>query len=264
MGIGVETQVRYLNNDWRHRDELPRIGSRESRRANTSKHDVVVHDARGREVSLDVNGFTLVEAATHCTDFRDEQRVREEYYPQIEALAKRVTGADEVFITQHVVRTEDTSDFNKAYARFVHCDYSLADPIATARKLLEGRERDMADFEGADFAWFNTWQPIFNAARQNPLAVIDASTIAAGDVVDYYYTGYGQDGKSAMPMSNPDHEFYFFSDMATDEMLFIKQLDSRPGRAKACPHTSFDNPVADRDCPPRRSIEVRLMGVFRA
>ena len=265
MAIGVETQVRYLNEEWRERDETPRIGTRETRRANTSKHDVVVFDARSRlgDLSLDVNGFTLVAHVTGLHDFRDDARIRERYYPEIEARAKEITGAEEVFITQHVVRTEDKSDFNKAYARFVHCDYSLEDPLATAHKLLEGRGLDPSDYEGADFAWYNSWQPIHNPASRNPLAVIDAATLAANDVVDYFYTGYGKDGKSSMPVRNPDHEFYYFSDMATDELLFIKQLDSRPGRASLCPHTSFDDPTADPDAPPRRSIEVRMMAVFR-
>ena len=206
MAIGVETQVRYLNEEWRGRDETPRIGTRETRRANTSKHDVVVFDARNRldDLSLDVNGFKLVAHVTGLDDFTDDARVREAYYPEIEALAKEITGADEVFITQHVVRTEDTSDFNKAYARFVHCDYSLEDPKATARRFLEGRGLDPADYEGAEFAWYNSWQPIHNAASRNPLAVIDAATLARDDVVDYFYTGYGKDGKSSHAGAQPE------------------------------------------------------------
>ena len=89
MAIGVETQVRYLNEEWRERDETPRIGTRETRRANTSKHDVVVFDARNRlgDLSLDVNGFRLVAHVTRVDDFTGDAHIRETYYAEIEALA---------------------------------------------------------------------------------------------------------------------------------------------------------------------------------
>ena len=64
-----------------------------------------------------------------------------------------------------------------------------------------------------------------------------------------------------MPVFNPDQRFYYFSRMQTDEMMVIKQLDTRPDRARGCPHTSFDV-EAPPDAPGRRSIEVRLVCAF--
>ena len=126
MTLTVETEVRYLNDEWRHRSGLPSIGDRESRRANTSKHSVFVRDARPKrnELSLDVNGFVLVDHASTVVDFSDEKTVKSSYYSEIEQLMRDLSGADEVFITNHLVRSEDKSNFNNAYARFLHCDYS--------------------------------------------------------------------------------------------------------------------------------------------
>ena len=276
----VQAEVRYLNDEWRRRDDVPRIGDRESRRANTSKHAVAIHDARPRldrgEVDLDANGFALLQLASQVADFRDEAAIKAVYYPEIEALAKRTTGCSEVFITQHVIRTEDTSDFNKAYARFLHCDYSINDPRDMAARALRKQGLRPQDYAGRDFAWYNSWQPFDNAVYKNPLAVVDAASLADDDVVDYYYTGYSKAGTgdggmsgmsstagtSAMPMRNPAHRFYYVSRMATDELLFIKQLDTRGRRTAVCPHTSFDDPTSPPDAPPRRSIEVRMMVAF--
>ena len=269
--MSVQAEVRYLNDEWRRRDDIPRIGDRISRRANTSKHEVAIHDARERldrgDVDLDANGFALLKLASDVADFRDDAAVKAVYYPEVEALAKRTTGCAEVFITQHVIRTEDTSDFNKAYARFLHCDYSIADPRDMAARALTKRGLRPEDYAGRDFAWYNSWQPFDNAVFKNPLAVVDAATLADDDVVDYYYTGYSNagtsdSGKSAMPMRNPSHRFYYVSRMATDEVLFIKQLDTRGRRTAVCPHTSFDDPTSPADAPPRRSIEVRMMVAF--
>ena len=269
--MAIQAQVRYLNEEWRQRDDMPSIGDRESRRNNTSKHVVSIHDARAKlergEIGLDANGFTLLRHESAVLDFHDDAQVRTVYYPEIVALAKRVTGAAEVFITQHVVRTEDRADFNKAYARFLHCDYSLADARASAVKLLNKQGRTAADYDGRDFAWYNAWQPFDNVVLRNPLALVDAASLPMDDIVDYQYTGYSKgnaeamEGKSSMPAHNPAHRFYYVSRMAPDEVLFFKQLDTRRSGG-ACPHTSFDDPDSPPDAPPRRSIETRLMVVF--
>jgi len=82
------------------------------------------------------------------------------------------------------------------------------------------------------------------------------------DVIDYFYTGHGQDSLVAAPVYNPDHRFWYFPLMETDEVMVIKQLDARPGRAVYCPHTSFDMRDAALGALPRRSVEVRLLAVF--
>ena len=264
--MSVLADVRYLNAEWRDRDEIPVVGDRESRRANTAKHAVEIHDARGAladgGLTLDVNGFALLGHASAVRDFRNDEEIPRVYYPEIVALAQRATGAREVIITQHVVRTEDTSDFNKAYARFVHCDYTLDDPRGLAKRALARRKLDSGDFGNSDFAWFNSWQPFDHPVERNPLAMVDASTVKPEYVVDYYYTGYGQKGKSAMPVKDADHRFYYVSQMQTDELLLLKQQGTRDGLSKVCPHTSFDDPTSVPDAPPRRSIEVRMMAVF--
>lgn len=268
----VQARIRYLNDEWRRRPDIPEIGDRESRRANTSKHTVSIFDARPKlergEIDFDANGFTLLEHASAVQDFQDDEQIKAVYYPEIVALAKRVTGASEVFITQHVVRTEDKSDFNKAYARFLHCDYSLDDAHATALRLVQKRGLALADYESKEFAWYNAWQPFDHDAVKNPLALLDATSLSDDDIVNYRYTGYSKnspdatmEGKSAIPAHSPTHRLYYVSGMTPRELLFFKQLDTRR-RGGVCPHTSFDDPASPPDAPPRRSIETRLMAVF--
>ena len=288
--MAVQAQVRYLNEAWRGRADIPEIGDRESRRANTAKHVVDIHDARPRlasgDIDLDVNGFALLPHVSKVGDFTDDAEIKAVYYPEMIALAKRVTGAVEAFVIQHVLRTEDRTDFNKAYARFLHCDYSLDGARAAAERVLAKRGLAPADYANNDFAWYNAWQPFDHPALCNPLALVDAASVPPEDLVDYRYTGYanarrtaagagagnagpktGEEaeaamaGKSSMPARNPAHRFYYVPNMAPDELLFFKQLDTRR-RGGACPHTSFDDPTSPPDAPPRRSIETRLMAVF--
>ena len=268
----VNAEVRYLNTEWKGRPEAPRIGDRTSRRANTAKRTVAIEDARGLDLELDAAGFVLTRHDSAVEDFHDTALVRDAYYGEVGEVVRRMTGADAVFVYSHTIRTEDTSDFNVAYARFVHCDYSLARADERRRSALEKHRGELDPARRWEFAWYNTWQPIEREVRKNPLAVIDARTLDLGDVLDYYYTGYqGKPGPetgsmeggapSSMPVFNPDQRFYYFSRMQTDEMMVIKQLDTRPDRARGCPHTSFDID-APVDAPGRRSIEVRMACAF--
>ena len=52
----IAAEVRYLNEEWGTRNDTPSIGSRETRRANTSKKQVRISDARDQslDLSLDV------------------------------------------------------------------------------------------------------------------------------------------------------------------------------------------------------------------
>ena len=268
----VSAEVRYLNPEWKGRAEAPRIGDRMSRRANTAKRAVSIGDARGLDLGLDTSGFVLARHESAVRDFHDAAQVRDTYYREVGDAVRTMTGADAVFVYSHTVRTEDTSDFNVAYARFVHCDYSLGRAAERRENALAKHKADLDPARHWEFAWFNTWQPIEREVRRNPLAVIDARTLDLGDVIDYYYTGYqGRPGPetgsmeggapSSMPIFRPEHRFYYFSRMRTDEMMVIKQLDTRPDRARGCPHTSFDI-EAPADAPGRRSIEVRMACAF--
>ena len=260
----VPTQVRYLTDDWRGSSKLPRIFDRDSRRAVTSKIDVQVRDARDLPSSmrLEVNGFELVRFKSPIQDFGDANAISETYRPAIGEFVRQQTGAAEVFITNHLIRTEDKSNFNNAYARFVHCDYSLATARSASLNLLKNRNQELSQYEDADFAWLNTWQPFDNPVQQNPLALLDAKTIQEGDIVDYEYGGTGKKSISSMPMYRKEHQFYYYRDMQPDEVLLIKQLDTRPEHAIVAPHTSFVDPDSPVDALPRRSIEVRMLVVF--
>ena len=261
MSEPVIGQVRYLKPEWKGRTDRPSIGDRESRRANTTKRDVPIQSARGLDLDLDTSGFQLEQHSSAMRSFHDDAEVAATYYDEMTALIRRLTRADEVLIFQHVVRTEDTTDFNKAYARFVHCDYSLQDARKNAATRFEREGVDLDRGQRWEFAYYNTWQPIEREVQQNPLAMIDARSMGDDDVVDYYYTGYGQKALTSMPVANPDHKFFYFPLMQTSEILVLKQLDTRPGRASRCAHTSFDL-EAPAGALGRRSIEVRLMCAF--
>ncbi len=214
-------------------------------------------------LDLDREGFVLAKLSP-AADLRDADKVEQVYYPQIEALMRELTGADHVFPYQHQIRTEDTSSFNNAYARFIHSDYDLASPRETVEDLVTEHDLELDLDKEWDFAWYNLWQPVDWEVQQNPLAIIDATSMRDDDMITYLYTGFGagERFRSTMPAYNPEHRIYFFPHMQTDEIMVFKQMETRAGRASSSPHTSFDDPTAPPDARPRRSIETRTMCAF--
>lgn len=263
----VKASVRYLKPEWKGRDERPRIGSRESRRANTEFHDVEIYDARPRqtndELGLDTSGFVLVQHQSAVSDFRDNALVREVYWREWEKRLLELSGAPFLIFLHHLIRSETPRDFNDAYARYVHCDFSdtMADEMCP-RMLAEKTGASEAEARRHTFVWYNIWQPIEHEVQQNPLTLIDATTLDRSDVVEYTYTAADVEGIASMPVAHPGHRFFYFPRMQTGEAIVFKQLDPRPGRAYCCPHTSFDDPSAPENPIPRRSIELRAVAVF--
>jgi hypothetical protein len=70
------------------------------------EHTVAIRDGREGlgELSLDTNGFVLSPHETAAKDFSDPDEVESVYYPEVERLLKRVTGADRVLIFDHIAR----------------------------------------------------------------------------------------------------------------------------------------------------------------
>ena len=260
----VSARVRYINSEWRDRPEGPRIGSRETRRANTAYRDVAIHDVRPAfergEIALEKSGFTLTRHRTACIDFTDAAAIEQVYLPEMRDLVRRVTGADATYHYSYLIRTETPVDFNDGYARFVHCDYNVRRIEEMSHDVL--RKSGVEPRDGQAYAWFNTWQPFDNPAINNPLALIDAETLPREDVIDYIYTGRGKDSLVAAPVYSATHRWCYFPAVNTDEVIVLKQMDQRPDHVVYCPHTSFDNPHSSPESPPRRSIETRVVAVF--
>jgi hypothetical protein len=264
----VRAQVGYLNPEWKGSEERPKILSGQTRRANTSPRMVQIEDARPLQernaLDLDRSGFTLVRHHSSVRDFRDSREVRQKYFPEMAALLRRITGADQVFPhAYYQLRSENPESFLNAYSLYLHCDYAQRLSDYLRKGLLREHDSPLVDdAEGWSFAWYNIWRPIEREVQKNPLTIIDASTLDPADVVEYHPAEGGDNMVASLPVYNEGQRLYYFSRMQTDEVLVFKQLDSRPDRAQVCPHTSFEHPNTPRNALERRSIELRMMCAF--
>ncbi len=105
----------------------------------------------------------------------------------------------------------------------------------------------------------NVWRPI-KTVRRDALTVADARTVSEDDLVPTPLIYPNRKGETFQVRYSPAHRWYYKYGLTPDEVLLIKCYDSKTdGRARRIPHTSFADPSADADLPPRESIEVRAL-----
>ena len=264
----VESEIAFVADEWRDRSSSPRIYSKSSRLANTQRHRVKIYDARPRhaagELDLDVSGFVLLEHQTSVTEFSSRDVVLQEYFPEMRELLKRVTEAyDALPFPFYQVRSKSPEHFFDAYSLYIHCDYSPDGLAKLAQHILkENAAEEQYPAAQWDYAFYNLWQPIVGTVQKDPLVVMDASTLEREDIIDYHPTPEGKGGRAAVPLFNPQQRFYYVPKMRVDEVLVLKQLDSRFNRALVAPHTSFHDPTAAANASERQSIDIRFMCIF--
>jgi hypothetical protein len=227
------------------------------------EQNVAIRNARELlgKLSLDTNGFVLTEHETAVKDFYDPEEVKSVYYPEVERLIKRVTGAERVLIFDHTVRNQVLAKRGEKGARrpakMVHNDYSLKSaPRRVRDHLPEEADRLLSN----RFAEINVWRPIRGPIESSPLALCDARSLSAEDSVPTDLINRDSVGEILGFLYNPQHRWYCFPRMTPNEAILLKCYDSKDdGRARFTAHTSFEDPKSPPDAAPRESIEVRAL-----
>jgi hypothetical protein len=231
-------------------------------------HRVAIRNARpiAPQLSLDREGFLLRRHATEVADFYDDDEVRRIYYPEVERLLRETTGAAKVVIFDHTRRNSNTrlgeGDIRaREAAATVHNDYTEKSAPQRVRDLLDPAEAE-ARLERR-YLEINLWRSIAGPVAAWPLAVCDARSIDAKDLVASERRYPGRIGEIYHVAYNPRHRWFYFPELRRNEVLFIKCFDSaRDGRARLSVHTAFEDPTTPAGAPPRESIEVRTFAFF--
>ncbi len=217
-----------------------------------------------RELTLDENGFVLVAHRTAIADFFDAGQLKSVYYPEIERLVTEISGASRVVVFDHTLRSGDEAEREARLVRepvlAAHNDYTEWSGPQRVREVLPGEAEGLLRRR---FAIIQVWRPIQRPVQANPLALADARSVAAGDLIVTERRYPHRVGQTYRLRYNPAHRWFYFPEMRRDEALVFKVFDSATdGRARFTPHTSFDDPRTRAGAPPRQSIEVRTLAFF--
>ncbi|BAK67547.1 hypothetical protein SLG_28720 [Sphingobium sp. SYK-6] len=224
-------------------------------------HDARVRNARLAETSFETHGFTLVPHATDV-NFADPEDVKARYYPQISALVRELTGADEVIAFLGILRGGET-DRGGGPALSAHVDFNEAALRDWVARLMPDRAAELA---GKRLVNINVWRGV-KPVRNSPLAVCDARSV---EKKDFMLVRLGKSDEPVTPSTpgglnmayNPRHEWYYYPDMQPDEALVFRLFDTADPDWKMSGHTAIVDPTSAPGAPKRESFEARTIAIF--
>ncbi len=264
----VEAPLTYLVNTGERPVNYASVaGGRGEQRGGTyEQHVVTVRDARPsvERISLDAEGFKLVRHVSQVGNFYDDDEIAGLYNAELTDLIKKHSGASHVVVFDHTRRADsETLRREKVVrepGRSLHNDYTERSAPQRVRDILgaEAEERLRRRF-----AVINVWRPLTRPVETAPLALCDARSIAADDLIATERRAPGRVGEIYQLAYNPAQRWFYFPQMQLDEALLIKVFDSATdGRARFAAHGAFDDPATPPDAPPRESIESRTFAFF--
>lgn len=226
-------------------------------------HEMTITDARPfrDQLTVERNGFTLLEHHTAVKDFFDPAQVEGVFIPEIIELALRLNGAAKAFAFGPVARTDDPSSRQGRLPSFgAHVDYG--------RRTIEEFTREHLGAEAEYWlrkrvVLMNFWRPI-TPVYSSPLALCDASTVQRSDLHDSEVYG-GLMDPNRPPLYgynlsyNPAHRWYYVPRMQPHEMYAFKLYDSDASRPQWTGHTAIVDPETPPGAPPRQSMEIRTV-----
>jgi hypothetical protein len=233
----------------------------------------------GRPVSdqftLDRNGFEITRHVSAVQDFTDKAEVDRVYPGEVAELVKARTGADRVAPLGWVLRRSaaPAENASQPQAALVHCDFSVTGARPRAKTAYTERFPGAPGFRRALLT--SVWRVFSPPPQDWPLALCDAASVGPDEGLDnrlYFVDKIPADLYAEMPPDapgtsgfefhhNPAHQWWYFPDMARDEVLFFKFNDSDQSRAWRVPHSAFHDTTA-RATQPRHSIEFRVAAYF--
>ena len=230
------------------------------------EHVMTVHNGRlkQKDFSLDTHGFEFIEHLTTVKNFFDPNELAEVYYPEVEKIVQRVSGASRVVIFDHTIRSGNGTDREERHLREpvhrVHNDYTEWSGPQRVRDILPDEADGLLKHR---CAVVQVWRPINGPIESDPLAICEAETLSPDDLIPSERRYPNRVGETYQISYNPEHRWHYFPRMTRNEALVFKVYDSeKDGRARFTAHTSFPDPGSPPNAAPRESIEIRTLAFF--
>ncbi len=234
----------------------------------TDAQKVVVHDgwAEVDQLSVDREGFELHDFGAQFTQFDNDDMIRKVFYQQVISYVKLHTGARQVVIFDHTIRKRMPADLKvqteaqRPAVLLVHSDYTVMSGPQRVRDVMKEQAEPLLQNR---VAFFNVWKPLYNRVEELPLAMIDAKTHDAADLLRMDLKYSDRTGEIYVMRHNPKHRWLYFPQMEAHHALLLKTYDScTDGRCRFMGHSAFEDPTTPPDAARRESIEVRTMAFF--
>ena len=183
------------------------------RNAKNDSRAVAIYDGRETECefSLEKHGFELVSHTSAVTNFSDGETVRQVYYPEIEQLVLKHTGAARAVVFDHTFRHGDEAIRKARQVRKpvlgVHNDYTEWSAPKRVRDIFPEQADELLQRR---FAIVQVWRPTNGVVRSQPLAIADARSIDSKDLIPVQRRSPERLGETYSLSYNKAHRWYYF------------------------------------------------------
>jgi hypothetical protein len=232
-------------------------------------YDVEIRNARPivDELSLDREGFTLIQRKASWANESDPELMRDQYLEDMVPFIKSYFNASWVVPKRDAVIVRSAGAplpageghrplVTNRVAGFAHVDYSpIAGPMIAAR---EDQIQGIPIRAYSRLLIIQAWHALSPPPQDFPLAMCDGSTVLDTDLIETVYEGYGIKHKTWHVNYSPLHRWYYFPEMTSDEFILFKGYDSEDNCNPRGAHSAFDNRRAYPNAKPRKSVEGRF------
>lgn len=231
--------------------------------------DIINARPIARTLSLDREGFTLVDHRAERLTESDPSITIDEYVDEMNAFVKHHFNASWVTNLRHgysppaIIRApagQFGGEGVQPVARLAHIDYTAVSlPLVAA---ISDYEQGIRERAFSRMMLIQTWRAVSPAPQDFPLTLCDGSSVAETDLVNATYSRDGRAHKLWLVHYNPLQRWYYFPDLNKDEFILFKGYDSESKFDAKVFHTGFDNRIAQPNANPRMSIETRHLVYF--
>src|SRR3954471_2291602 len=192
--------------------------------------EVEIHDGRSAELGgWREAGFELVAHHSAVRDWTVDDEIAAVHYPEVEDLARRLTGSDCALVSDHVKRRagDARGQREQAPVGLVHSDFAAGydNIVRTSYRDVHGRGAATLARSGLTSAQIEQaprivmlqfWRNVGPAKMDLPVCFCDNRTISSAEVRPFAYTGYVAGGRSfdALSVLAPEgrcrHAWYTF------------------------------------------------------
>lgn len=237
------------------------------------RYDVTVRNARpiANELSLDREGFALIQHRISCPSERDPEILRGNYLKEMVPFIKNYFDASWVVPQLHggiifcsaggrfmtsTAEERDHDQVRRDLAGFAHIDYSpIAGPMIAAR---EDQLQGVQIRPYSRLLIIQAWHVLSPGSQEFPLAFCDGASVFDTDLAAAMYARHGMTHKTWLLHYNPFQRWYYFPNMTQDEFVISKGYDSEDNWNPRSAHSAFSDRHDHPDVSPHESIEARF------
>jgi len=262
------------------------INNSTNRNFDTVSIPSTIYNLRGQEAAAHINttGFQpLTSPSSIPGDFilnSSDEEIAQRYYPEVEELLLKHTGASRVVFFDHTVR--------KPRAPGTPVGPSAREPVlrthsdqtpASAHRRVQRHVQPPQPYKR--FQIINVWRPLVNTVYDFPLAILDFNTLDVENDLEpttLLYPPPSPNGEVYSLKHSEKHVWWYWSEMTPDDVILLKCYDSACralSKVKVSgadvleselrdvagmgPHTAFKDEEGSKKGIQRQSIEVRAL-----